>query len=104
VGFSAAQLWESYAPAAFASVGVALAIAVTRTALVGHVPTLVAFAAEVTVAALALWLCIRFGPLPAIRRELRMRLTAAEMLGNVGGLRWRLAPLVLGRPEQEPEP
>jgi lipopolysaccharide exporter len=104
VGFSAAQLWESYAPAAFASVGVALAIAVTRTALVGHVPTLATFAAEVTVGALVLWLCIRFGPLPAIRRELRMRLTAAEMLGNVGGLRWRLAPLILGRPEREPEP
>ena len=35
-----------------------------------------------------------------------MRLTAAGVLGGAGGLRWRLAPLVLGRPEPgiQPEP
>jgi O-antigen/teichoic acid export membrane protein len=106
VRMSIAELWASYAPAAFASAGVVLAVGVTRRALIGAVPTLVTFAAEVTVGALALLLCIRFGPLPAIRRELRMRLTAAGVLGGVGGLRWRLAPLVLGRPEPpiQPEP
>ena len=35
----------------------------------------------------------------AVRRELRMRLTEAGVLGDAGGLRWRLAPLVLGQPD-----
>jgi O-antigen/teichoic acid export membrane protein len=104
VGFSAAQLWESYAPAGFVSLCVALAIAVTRHALVGQVPTGLVFAAELAAGALALVLCIRFGPLLAIRRELRMRLTAAGVLASVGGLPWRLAQLILGRPDREPEP
>ncbi len=104
VGFTMTEVWASYAPAAFASAGVALAIAVTRSILVGAVPAPVAFAAEVVAGALALALCIRVCPLPAIRRELRMRLTAAGVLGGAGGLRWRLVPLVLGRPEREPEP
>jgi O-antigen/teichoic acid export membrane protein len=99
VGFSAAQLWESFTPAAFASLGVALAIAATRRALVGQVPTMVVFAAELAAGALALALCIRFCPLPGIRRELRMRLDAAGVLGGAGGWRRRLAPLVVGRPE-----
>jgi hypothetical protein len=58
-------------------------------------------AAEVAAGALALALCIRFGPLLAIRRELWMRLTAAGVLGYVGGVRWRVAALVLGRPEPD---
>jgi hypothetical protein len=37
--------------------------------------------------------------LPAVREELWMRLTAAGVLGEAGGLRWRLASLVLGRPD-----
>jgi O-antigen/teichoic acid export membrane protein len=103
LGFSAGQLWESYAPAAFASLGVALAIAVTRHALVGQVPTGLVFAAELAAGALTLALCIRLCPLPDIRRELRMRLEAAGVLGGAGGLRRRLAPLVVGRPEPAPE-
>jgi lipopolysaccharide exporter len=99
VGLSITQVWASYAPAAFASAGVALAMAVIRRALATEAPTLVTFAAEVAAGACALSLCIRFCPLPAIRRELRMRLTEAGVLGGVGGLRWRLAPLVLGRPD-----
>jgi hypothetical protein len=99
VGFSAGQLWESYAPAAFASLGVALAVAVTRHALVGHAPTGLVFAAELAAGALALALCIRLCPLPDIRRELQMRLDAAGVLGGAGGWRRRLAPLVVGRPE-----
>jgi lipopolysaccharide exporter len=101
---SAAQLWQAYGPAAIASVGVALAIALTRQALAQDVPTLALFASEVGAGALALALCIRFCPLPAIRRELWMRLTAAGVLGGVDGLRWRLAPLVLGQPEAAPKP
>jgi hypothetical protein len=46
--------------------------------------------------ALALALCIRLYPLPVIRRELRLRLDAAGLLGAAGGLRRRLARLVLG--------
>jgi lipopolysaccharide exporter len=103
VGFSAAQLWDSYAPAAFASLGVASAIAVTRGALVGQAPTMLVFAVELAAGALALALCIRFCPLPGFRRELRMRLDAAEVLGGAGGWRRRLVPLVVGRPEPAPE-
>jgi lipopolysaccharide exporter len=101
VGLSLAQLWASYAPAAFTSLGVVLAVAATRAVLAGEVPALLALAAEVAAGALALALCIRFGPLLAIRRELWMRLTAAGVLGYVGGVRWRVAALVLGRPEPD---
>lgn len=90
------QIWRSYAPAAFASGGVALAIAVTRSALVQSAPAVIVLAAEVATGAVALALCIRLCPLPGIRRQLRSRLWAAGLLGRAGGLRWRLAPLVLG--------
>jgi lipopolysaccharide exporter len=100
------QIWRSYGPAAFASVGVGLAVAVTRVTLVGDLPSLLVLGAEVGAASVALALCIRFCPLPAIRSELWMRLLAAGLLGRVDGLRWRLAPLVLGPPEpaSSPEP
>jgi lipopolysaccharide exporter len=101
VGLSVAQLWACYAPAAFASLGVVLAVAATRAVLAGEAPALLALAAEVAAGALALALCIRFGPLLAIRRELWMRLTAAGVLSGVGGVRWRVAALVLGRPEPD---
>jgi hypothetical protein len=42
---------------------------------------------------LAFALSIRLCPLPAIREELWMRLTAAGVLGEAGGLRWRLPSL-----------
>ncbi|MGH8900716.1 MAG: lipopolysaccharide biosynthesis protein [Egibacteraceae bacterium] len=98
VELSTAQVWQSYAPAAFASTGVALGVAVTRGALVGNVPTLWVVAAEVGTGAIALALCVRFCPVPHVRRELRERLSQAGMLGRAGGWRWRLAPLVLGPP------
>lgn len=104
LGLSTAQVGLSHAPAAFASAGVALAIAVVRTALVGNVPTLGMLVAEVGTGALAFALCIRFCPLPDVRRELRSRLTAAGALGSVGGLRWRLAPLVMGQPDPAATP
>ena len=106
LGLSLPQTVRSYAPAALASAGVALGVAVTRWALVGKAPTLAVFMAEIGAGALALALCIRFSPLPYIRRELWLRLTAAGALGGVGGRRWRLAPLVLGRPDPAmlPEP
>jgi lipopolysaccharide exporter len=106
VRFSARQLWEAYTPAAFASLGVALAIAATRRALVGQAPTMLVFAAELAAGALALALCIRFCPLQGIRRELRMRLDAAGVLGGADGWRRRLVPLVVGRlePAQEGQP
>jgi hypothetical protein len=73
-------------------------------ALVGALPVLLVLGAEVGAATVALALCIRFYPLPAIRNELQMRLQAAGLLGRVGGLRWRLAPLVLGPPEPASSP
>jgi lipopolysaccharide exporter len=97
-------VWQAHVPAAFASVGVALAIAATRWALTGHAPTLLVFGGEAVAGALALALCIRFCPLPAIRYELWMRLTAAGVLGEVGGLRWRLASPVLGPPDPATAP
>jgi O-antigen/teichoic acid export membrane protein len=104
MGLSLAQLWASWAPAAFASLGVVLAVAATRDLFVGRVPALAVLAAEIAAGALALALCIRFGPLAAIRQELWMRLGAAGMLGRAGGVRRRVAPLVLGRPEPAPAP
>jgi O-antigen/teichoic acid export membrane protein len=101
LGLTVAQLSAAYAPATLASLGVVLAIAVTRGVLVGNAPTIVVLAAELAAGASALALCIRFGPLPAIRRELWMRLTAAGMVGGVGGWRDRVARLVLGRLEPE---
>jgi lipopolysaccharide exporter len=93
------QVWQAHAPAAFASATVALAVATTRWALGGHGPALVVLGAEVAVGALALALFIRFSPLPVVREELWMRLNAASVLGEVAGIRWRLASLVLGRPK-----
>jgi hypothetical protein len=70
----------------------------------GHVPTLVVFGAEAAAGVLAFALSIRLCPLPAVREELWMRLTAAGVLGEAGGLRRRLASLVLGRPEPAAAP
>jgi O-antigen/teichoic acid export membrane protein len=92
------QVWRAHAPAAFASACVALAVAATRWALGGHAPALVVLGAEVAAGALALFLFVRFSPLPAVREELWMRLTAANMLGDGAGLRWRLASLTLRCP------
>ena len=103
VRFTFTDLCASFAPAVFASAAVGLAVAATRVLLVGAVPTLVVFAAEVVAGALALVLAVRVCPLPAVRRELWLRLTAAGLLGATDGLRRRLAPLVLGRQQQELE-
>jgi hypothetical protein len=96
LGLSVSRVARSYAPAAFASAGVALVIAAVQRALAGSLPSVLALGAEIAAGALALTLCVRFSPLPGIRHELRMRLTVAGALGTVGGMRWRLAPLVLG--------
>ena len=103
VRFTFTDLCASFAPAVFASAAVGLAVAATRVLLVGAVPTLVVFGAEVVAGALALVLAVRVCPLPAARRELWLRLTAAGLLGSADGLRRRLAPLVLGRQQQELE-
>ena len=93
-----ARMWQAHVPAVFASAGVALAVAAAKWTLTGHVRTLVVLGAEAAAGAIALALCIRFCPLPAIRSELWMRLEAAGVLGEVGGPRTRLASLVLGAP------
>jgi lipopolysaccharide exporter len=104
LGLSKSQIWRSYEPAVLASLGVGLAIAMVRGALLGSVPTLALFVAEIATGALALVLCIRFWPLPDVRRELRSRLASAGALGRAGGLRWRVAPLLLGPPDSVPVP
>jgi hypothetical protein len=67
----------------------------------GHAPTLVVFGAEAAVGVLAFALSIRLCPLPAVREELWMRLTAAGVLGEAGGLRWR-PPNPAAVPEERP--
>jgi lipopolysaccharide exporter len=99
LGMPSAWMWQAHVPALFASAGVALAVAGTRWALTDYVRPLVVLGAEASAGALALALCIRFCPLPAVRSELWMRLTAAGVVGAAGGRRWRLASLVLGPPE-----
>jgi lipopolysaccharide exporter len=99
LGMPRAQMWQAHVPALFASAGVALAVAATRWALIDYVRPLVVLGAEAGAGALALALCIRFCPLRAVRSELWMRLTAADVVGAAGGRRWRLASLVLGPPE-----
>jgi O-antigen/teichoic acid export membrane protein len=94
---SSARLWQAHVPAVFAGAGVAVAIAATRWALNDHVRPLAVLVAEIGAGALALALCIRFCPVPAIREELSMRVTAAGVRGEVGGLRWRAVSLVLGQ-------
>ena len=99
LGMPSARMWQAHVPALFASAGVAMAVAGTRWALAGHVRALFVLVAEGGAGALALALCIRFCPLPAVRSELWMRLAAAGVLGEVGGRRWRVASLVLGPPD-----
>jgi len=95
-----AALVRSQLPAAVASAAVALAVAAARAALTaragGGAPAVVVFAAEAAAGALALALAIRFSPMPGVRQELRLRLTAAGALGAVGSRRRRLVPLFLG--------
>jgi lipopolysaccharide exporter len=90
------RVWQAHLPAAFASASVALAVAAARWSLSGHATTLVVFGAEAVAGTLALALSIRLCPLPAMREELWMRLAAAGVLGETGGLRRRLPLLVLG--------
>lgn len=91
----AARVWQAHVPAVFASAGVALAIAAVHWALTGA-PSVALLAAEIMAGALALALCIRVCPTPAIRAELRFRLASAGLLGPSHGRRRRLALLVLG--------
>jgi lipopolysaccharide exporter len=92
------RVWQAHFPAAFASASVAIAVAAARWALAGHAAALIVLAAEAAAGGLAMALSIRLCPLPTIREELWMRLTAAGVLGEAGGLRWRLPSLLLGPP------
>jgi lipopolysaccharide exporter len=104
LGMPSARLWQAHLPAVFASAGVALAVAAARWALTGHVRAVIVLAAEAIAWVIALALCVRLCPLPAVRSELWMRLDAAGVLGEVGGRRWRLASLVLAAPVPAPVP
>ena len=91
----AAQVWQAHVPAVFASAGVALAMAAVHWVLTGA-PAVALLAAEIMAGALALALCIRVCPTPAIRTELQFRLASAGLLGPSHGRRRRLALLLLG--------
>ena len=95
----AAQVFQAHVPAIFAGVGVALAIAAARWVLTGA-PALAVLAAEIVVGALALVLCIRVCPAPAVRAELWFRLESAGLLGPPDGRRRRVASLVVGPPDR----
>jgi lipopolysaccharide exporter len=100
---SPAELARCYGPAVLTSAIVGLAVAAAQRALAGVAPSALVLLGEIAAGALALALCLRFSPIPGVRRELRMRLRVAGALGAVGGLRWRLAPLVLGPHDRVPE-
>jgi lipopolysaccharide exporter len=102
LGLRRTQVWQAHFPAAFASAGVGLAIAAAGWALSGA-PSLAVLMVQITVGALALAFCIRLCPAPAVRAELWLRLVSAGLLGASGGWRWRLARLVLGKPDQSLE-
>ena len=99
LGCAGVRMWQAHVPAAFACIGVALAIAATRWALTGA-PSVALLAAEIIAGVLALALCIRVCPTPSIRADLRYRLTAAHLLGPPRSRRRRAASLVLGPPDQ----
>jgi O-antigen/teichoic acid export membrane protein len=99
LGIRSAQVWRAHFPAAFASAGVGLAIAAVSWALAGS-PSLALLTVQITAGALSLALCIRVCPVPDVRAELWLRVVSAGLLGAVGGGRWRLARLVLGKPDQ----
>jgi O-antigen/teichoic acid export membrane protein len=92
------EIVRALVPALLTTTAAALAVAGVRHALVGRVPTLALFAAEVAGGAIALVLCLRFGPMPEVRAELGRRLADTGLLGGPGGLRRRLASLIVGRP------
>jgi O-antigen/teichoic acid export membrane protein len=98
LGLRRAQILQAHFPAAFASAGVGLAIAAAGWAL-ADAPSLAVLMVQITAGALALALYIRVGP-AGVRAELRLRLSSAGLLGASGGWRWRLARLVLGKPDQ----
>jgi lipopolysaccharide exporter len=93
-----ARLWQAQFPAAFACIGVGLAIAAASWTLAGA-PALVVLAVQITAGALALAFCIRVCPAPSVRADLWLRLVSAGLLGSFGGWRWRMARLVLGKPD-----
>jgi lipopolysaccharide exporter len=99
LGLRRAQVWQAHFPAAFASAGVGLAIAAASWAL-ADAPSLAVLMVQITAGALALAFCIRTCPAPAVRAELWLRLVSAGLLGASAGWRWRLACLVLGKPDQ----
>ena len=99
LGLRRAQVWQAHFPAAFASAGVGLAIAAASWALAGA-PSLAVLMVQITAGALALAFCIRMCPAPAVRAELWLRLVSAGLLGASAGWRWRLARLILGKPDQ----
>jgi len=95
----AAQVWRAHIPAVFAAASVALAVAGVRWALDGG-SAVAALGVEIVASALALAVCIRVCPTPWLRSDLRYRLVSARLLGPLDGRGWRIASLVVGRPEQ----
>lgn len=95
----AGELWQAHVPAAFASGGVALAIAATSRVL-SDAPSPLVLAAQISAGALALAVSIRLCPVGSIRADLRLRLTSSALFGLPDSLRWRVLLLILGRSDR----
>lgn len=94
---SRSDLWQAYAPAAFAAATVALLVASARLLIVpAGPPTFVVLGAEIATGALALAIAIRCNPVAAVRHLIRTRLRNAGVLRPGRPLVTRLADLVLG--------
>jgi O-antigen/teichoic acid export membrane protein len=99
LGLRRSQLWRAHFPAAFASAGVGLAIAAVGWAL-ADAPSLAVLTLQITAGALALALGIRVCPAPEVRAELWQRVVSAGLLGAAPSSRWRMARLLLGKPDR----
>ncbi|HEY6795297.1 MAG TPA: lipopolysaccharide biosynthesis protein [Kineosporiaceae bacterium] len=95
LGLPGARLWRAHYPAAFASAGVAVMVAAVGR-LLTETPSFVVLVAEIATGTVALGLCIRLCPVPAVRADLWGRLESGGLLGSPDGRRWSLAILALG--------
>jgi len=101
--FRMVEVIRSLLPGLFAAAVVGLALGLVRITLSSEISSPFALlTAEFLVGILAYAIGVRVWPLPNARRELWSTASAFDVLGRVGGWRWRLALLVLGAPREVP--
>lgn len=94
------QVLLAYAPALFAAVVVAAAIAAAKIGLGSSIPTLPLLLVEVLAGAAGLLVGIRFGPSPTVRVDMEMRLRSAGIIGPDRQWPNRFARVLLGNPPE----